>query len=105
MYNIFGTFFREVLNSDISHNFYNIEKFTHKCQNCPNLYFFRYCIILKFDIEQFRIYRDQYYIKRFGKNQYRRSFNVILEAFKQNVQYVEIKIELMKKQLCQLQIF
>ena len=68
MYNLFSTFIQKTLNSIISQCFYNIEKFTHKCQNCPNLYFFRYTPIFQFDVEQFRIYRDQSNIERFGKN-------------------------------------
>ena len=59
MYNIFGSYFQQALNSIISQCFYNIEKSTFNCQNCPPIYSYSLRKIFLFNINEYKQYRDQ----------------------------------------------
>ena len=61
MYNLFNSFFQQTQNSIISQCFSNIMKNEIKCQNCPSVYYYTFKNILKFDIHEFRKFRDQAY--------------------------------------------
>ena len=68
MYIIFYDFFRRTQNSLISNYYFNIEKYRTCCQKCGTLYFYGIKKILRFNIDMFRIYRDQAYPFKSGKN-------------------------------------
>ena len=59
MFNFFCSFYQQTQNSFISNYFYNIIKNEIDCEFCSKLYFYTFKYILKFDIEQYKIYRNQ----------------------------------------------
>lgn len=64
MFNLFGSFFQQTQNSIISNYFYNIIKNQLVCNLCSKLYFYAYKFILKFDIDNYKLYRNQAYPQR-----------------------------------------
>ena len=66
MYALFYDFFRRTQNSMISNYFYNIEKYSTNCMNCGNVYFYGIKKILRFNIDLFRQYRDNFFPLRKG---------------------------------------
>jgi hypothetical protein len=62
MYNVFCTFFKQTQNSIISNFFSNIMKKEKTCSNnCKNTYYYIFKNIIKFDVDNYRNYRDQTY--------------------------------------------
>ena len=59
MYFLFLDFFRRTQNSLISENFFNVEKYRTVCMNCGIIYFYAIKKILRFNIEKYKMYRDQ----------------------------------------------
>ena len=58
MYCLFLMFFKQTQNSMVSNYFFNVEKYTTKCMNCGTIYFYAIKKILRFDVNKFKIYRD-----------------------------------------------
>ena len=59
IYNLFCNYYQQTTNSIISQYFYNIEKYQFYCQFCQTIYYYSYKKIFRFEIEKYRIYRDQ----------------------------------------------
>ena len=68
MYNLFGSYFQQTQNSIISQCFYNIEKCEFKSKNCPPIYYYTFKTIFIFNVEQYRMYRDQCNFQKMGMN-------------------------------------
>ena len=68
MYTSFGSFFQQTQNSIISQCFFNVEQYKYKCSQCPALYLYTIKKMFIFDIDNYRIYRDQANINRIGTN-------------------------------------
>jgi hypothetical protein len=66
MYNIFGSYFQQSLNSIISQCFFNIEKSTFNCQNCPPIYSYSLRKIFIFNVNEYKQYRDQCMSNKIG---------------------------------------
>ena len=67
MYYQFLMFFNQTQNSMISNYFFNVEKYTTNCMNCGTIYFYGIKKILRFDVNKFKIYRDNAYpLKKFS---------------------------------------
>ena len=67
MYYLFMMFFNQTQNSMISNYFFNAEKHTTNCTNCGTIYFYAIKKILRFDVNKFKIYRDNAYpLKKFS---------------------------------------
>lgn len=58
MYFLFISFFKQTQNSIISNYFFNIERYKTVCRNCGTLYSYSSRNILEFEIDQYKIYRD-----------------------------------------------
>jgi len=66
MYYLFLMFFKQTQNSMFSDYFFNVEKYTTKCNFCGTIYFYAIKKILRFDINKFKIYRDNAFpLKKF----------------------------------------
>ena len=66
MFNIFYNFFKLTQNSFISTYFYNIEKTTTNCPSCGLLYFYSIKKIFRFNVDLYKIYRDNYLPAKIG---------------------------------------
>lgn len=68
MYNLFGSYFQQALNSVVSQNFYNINKYSFNCQICNPVFLYKSKKIICFEVNQYRIFRDQCMSNRIGMN-------------------------------------
>ena len=68
MYFLFLSFFKQTQNSIISNYFFNIERYRTTCPNCGTLYFYSSKNILEFEIDQYRVYRDNAFSFRKNTN-------------------------------------
>ena len=59
MLNFFRTFYQQTQNSIISSNFQTIIKNVIKCELCQNLYNYVYKYIIKFNIDQYKVFRNE----------------------------------------------
>ena len=59
MYNLFCSFFQQTQNSVISNNFFNILKNEIDCNSCGKLFYYDYKYVIKFDIDKYKIYRNE----------------------------------------------
>ena len=69
MNNLFSCFFQQTQNSIVSQSFFNIEKNIYKCQNCDPLnplYFYSIRKMFVFEVDKYRIFRDQYDASKIG---------------------------------------
>ena len=66
MYYQFLMFFNQTQNSMFSNYFFNVEKYTTNCMNCGTIYFYGIKKILRFDVNKYKIYRDNAFpLKKF----------------------------------------
>lgn len=61
MYFLYLSFFKQTQNSIISNYFFNIERYKTICPNCGSLYFYSSKNILEFELDDYRVYRDNLY--------------------------------------------
>lgn len=61
MQNIFSQFLNQTQNSIISSNFYSILGNMIKCSNCPEVYYNTFKYIIKFKIDDYKNFRNQFY--------------------------------------------
>jgi hypothetical protein len=67
MYFLYLSFFKQTQNSIISNYFFNIERYKTICPNCGTLYFYSSKNILEFELDEYRVYRDNLYpFKKFS---------------------------------------
>ena len=59
MFNLFCSFYQSTQNSIISNYFYNILKNRIECQSCSELFFYTFKYIIKFDLDEYKVYRNQ----------------------------------------------
>ena len=59
MFNLFCSFYQSTQNSIISNYFYNIIKNSIDCNFCSKLYYYTFKYVIKFDIDEYKIYRNQ----------------------------------------------
>ena len=59
MYNLFGSYFQQALNSIVSQCFYNIEKNTFNCPNCSMMTYYNSRKIVSLNVDQYKISRNQ----------------------------------------------
>ena len=59
MYNLFCNFFQQTQNSIFSQFFSNILKNEIICSNCQNIYYYTFNNIIKFNVDDYRKYRDE----------------------------------------------
>ena len=59
MFNLFCSFYQQTQNSIISNNFFNIIKNEIDCPSCGKLYFYEYKYLIKFDLEKYKVFRDE----------------------------------------------
>ena len=68
MFNLLYNCFKLTQNSFISIYFYNIEKKTTSCLKCGFLYYYSINKIITFNVDLYRMYRDQAYPNKKGSN-------------------------------------
>jgi hypothetical protein len=69
VYNLFCNYYKQTTNSTISQYFYNIEKYQINCQICrQTIYFYSYKKIFRFEIDKYRMFRDEACPNRKGYN-------------------------------------
>ena len=68
IYNLFCNYYQQTTNSFISQYFYNIEKYQIYCQFCQTIYYYSFNKIFRFEIDKYRIFRDQACPMRKGYN-------------------------------------
>ena len=67
MYNLFGSYFQQTLNSLVSQYFYNIEKSVLKCQRCCFRYYYHCRKIFTMNVDEFFNKRNLENPNKFGK--------------------------------------
>ena len=68
MYFLFISFYKQTQNSIISNYFFNIERYKTICPNCGELYFYSYKNILEFQVDDYKMYRDNAFsFRKFSK--------------------------------------
>jgi hypothetical protein len=69
VYKLFCNYYKQTTNSTISQYFYNIEKYQINCQICrQTIYFYSYKKIFRFEIDKYRMFRDEACPNRKGYN-------------------------------------
>jgi hypothetical protein len=61
MYFLYLSFFKQTQSSIISDCFFNIERYKTICPNCGTLYFYSSKNILEFEVDEYKVYRDNLY--------------------------------------------
>ena len=64
MFNLFCSFYQATQNSIISNYFHNIIKNEIECETCKRLYFYSFQYIIKFDLDQYKTFRNQAFIEK-----------------------------------------
>ena len=68
MHDLFLDFFHDTQNSIISKNIYILVKHTYNCSNCGQYYSFSFSTILKINLDNAKIYKDQQLLNNYDNN-------------------------------------
>ena len=68
IYSLYMKFICNNQNSIITNTFFNIMKYTHKCQNCGIYYSYGFQHILKFNVDLYTYFRNKFFPNKHGTN-------------------------------------